>query len=152
MCAYAQDDVIVVPTLKLEVVAFICTKLVSQWKTKAKSNSEVFTSFPNPVSSTCTCLLVLPCLTLELSFPRTPEYVEYKSSGDGLTSSAQLTDDGRIVISLDLKKRLPDLPKDHARDVKEFALDEKTWSNVPAMNILIMIVGSRGGNSSTASL
>ena len=72
------------------------------------------------------------------------DYVEYKSSGDGLHSSARLTDDGRISISLDLKKTLPDLPEDHAKDVREFALDHKKWNEVPSMNILIMIVGSRG--------
>jgi hypothetical protein len=55
-----------------------------------------------------------------------------------------LTHDGRISISLDLKKHLPDLPEDHAKDVQEFALDEKRWNEVPAMNVLIMIVGSRG--------
>ena len=70
--------------------------------------------------------------------------MEYKASGNGLNSSARLTDDGRISISLDLKKHLPDLPEDHAKDVREFALDEKRWNEVPAMNVLIMIVGSRG--------
>jgi len=72
------------------------------------------------------------------------DYVEYNASGHGLDSSARLTHDGRISISLDLKKHLPDLPEDHAKDVREFALDEKGWNEVPAMNVLIMIVGSRG--------
>jgi len=45
---------------------------------------------------------------------------------------------------LDLKQKLPDLPKDYAKPVEEFALDEQTWRDVPQMNIVIMIVGSRG--------
>lgn len=64
--------------------------------------------------------------------------------GEGLASMARVTEDGRIVISLDLKKQLPDLPPDYAKDVEEFAVDDSTWTNVPAMNIVIMIVGSRG--------
>ena len=80
------------------------------------------------------------------------EYVEYTASGNGLNSSAQLTEDGRIVVSFDLKKSLPDLPEDHAWDVREFALDDMTWSSFPAMNILIMIVGSRGVDRFTYSL
>ena len=72
------------------------------------------------------------------------DYAEYKATGKGLSSFARVGDDGRIVISLDLKQKLPDLPKDYAKAVEEFALDEKTWKNVPAMRIVIMIVGSRG--------
>ncbi|PBK62940.1 UDP-Glycosyltransferase/glycogen phosphorylase [Armillaria solidipes] len=39
--------------------------------------------------------------------------------------------------------RTPDLPEDHAPDVKEFAVDRE-WNRFPKMNIVIMIVGSRG--------
>jgi sterol 3beta-glucosyltransferase len=73
-----------------------------------------------------------------------PDYTEYKAIGKGLSSFARVDDDGRIVISLDLKQKLPDLPEDYAKAVEEFALDEKSWRDVPAMNIVIMIVGSRG--------
>lgn len=51
--------------------------------------------------------------------------------------------DGRIAVSLDLKKKLPDLPKDYANPVREFAVDEE-WHTAPPMSIVIMIVGSRG--------
>ncbi len=51
--------------------------------------------------------------------------------------------DGRISVSLNLKHELPDLPEDHAPDVKEFAVDRE-WKRFPMMNIVIMIVGSRG--------
>jgi hypothetical protein len=71
-------------------------------------------------------------------------YAEYKAAGKGLASFARVSDDGRIIISLDLKQKLPDLPKDYAKPVKEFALDEQTWREVPQMAIVIMIVGSRG--------
>jgi len=72
------------------------------------------------------------------------DYAEYKAAGKGLSSFARVDEDGRIVISLDLKQKLPDLPKDYAKSVEEFALDEQTWRDVPRMNIVIMIVGSRG--------
>jgi hypothetical protein len=66
------------------------------------------------------------------------------STGKGLVSFARVTEDGRIIVSLDLKKKLPDLPKEYAKDVKEFAVDERGWRDVPRMNVVIMIVGSRG--------
>ncbi|KAJ6606176.1 UDP-Glycosyltransferase/glycogen phosphorylase [Mycena vulgaris] len=72
------------------------------------------------------------------------DYAEYKSFGKGLASTARVLPDGRIVISLDLKKKLPDLPEDHARDIQEFAVDKTEWKHYPSMNIVIMIVGSRG--------
>lgn len=73
-----------------------------------------------------------------------PDYAEYISTGKGLESFARVTEDGRIVVSLDLKKHLPYLPKEHAQDVQEFAIDETEWKDYPSMNIVIMIVGSRG--------
>lgn len=57
---------------------------------------------------------------------------------------ARVGEDGRIVISLNLNRPLPDLPEDHAQEVKEFAVDEKRWTDVPRLNIVVMIVGSRG--------
>ncbi|KZT36345.1 UDP-Glycosyltransferase/glycogen phosphorylase [Sistotremastrum suecicum HHB10207 ss-3] len=71
-------------------------------------------------------------------------YAEYNVSGKGLISSAKVTPDGRIVISLSLKQKLPELPKDYAKDVKEFAIDKDQFDKPPAMSIVIMIVGSRG--------
>ena len=72
------------------------------------------------------------------------DYTEWKSTGEGLISSAQATHDGRISVSLDLKQDLPDLPPDHAHHVQEFAVDDAQWKQHPGMNIVIMIVGSRG--------
>ncbi|CCO30407.1 hypothetical protein BN14_04436 [Rhizoctonia solani AG-1 IB] len=46
-------------------------------------------------------------------------YATYKALGKGLSSSANMTPDGRIVITLDLHKKLPDLPKDYANPVRE---------------------------------
>lgn len=71
-------------------------------------------------------------------------YAAYKAVGKGLASSAEVTSDGRILISLDLKKELPDLPKDYANPVREYAIDKKDWSEAPPMSVVIMIVGSRG--------
>ncbi|KAK0210173.1 UDP-Glycosyltransferase/glycogen phosphorylase [Desarmillaria ectypa] len=70
-------------------------------------------------------------------------YGRYIAAGKGLRSSAFITRDGRISVSLDLKHKLPELPEDYAPDVKEFAVDRK-WKKFPKMNIVIMIVGSRG--------
>ncbi|KAH7928152.1 glycosyltransferase family 1 protein [Leucogyrophana mollusca] len=72
------------------------------------------------------------------------DYAEYQATGQGLSSFARVSDDGRIIISLDLKKKLPEIPIGYARDVREFAVDDKAWKDVPCMNIVIMIVGSRG--------
>jgi hypothetical protein len=72
------------------------------------------------------------------------DYSEFKASGKGLLSNARVTADGRISVTLNLKKALPDLPPDYARDVKEFAVDEVSYHEVPSLNIVIMIVGSRG--------
>lgn len=45
----------------------------------------------------------------------------------------------------DLKQGAAEIPYDHenATIVKEFAVDSK-WTDCPTMNIVIMIVGSRG--------
>lgn len=71
-------------------------------------------------------------------------YTEYRVVGKGLTSFARVTSDGRISISLDLKNKLPDLPRDHANPVEEFAVDDIDFDSPPNINIVIMIVGSRG--------
>ncbi|KAF7359127.1 Sterol 3-beta-glucosyltransferase UGT80A2 [Mycena sanguinolenta] len=72
-------------------------------------------------------------------------YAEYKSIGKGLNSMARVLPDGRIVISLDLKQKLPDLPAEgRAQDIEEFAVDKTQWKKYPSLNIVIMIVGSRG--------
>lgn len=70
-------------------------------------------------------------------------YGKWQSTGKGLSSSAQVTQDGRIAVSLDLKHTLPDLPKDYNQHIEEFAVDTQ-WKQNPGMNIVIMIVGSRG--------
>ncbi|KAJ3732112.1 glycosyltransferase family 1 protein [Lentinula guzmanii] len=72
------------------------------------------------------------------------DYVEYTQTGKGLFSKARIDPDGRIVVSLDLKQQLPDLPPDYAPEVHEFGIDKSKWMKYPSMNIVIMIVGSRG--------
>lgn len=72
------------------------------------------------------------------------DYGEFVSSGKGLESLATIGPDGQISLTFDLKQHLPDLPTDHAREVKEFAIDQTKWRDYPSMNIVIMIVGSRG--------
>ncbi|KAG8929704.1 hypothetical protein FRC02_005216 [Tulasnella sp. 418] len=71
-------------------------------------------------------------------------YSAYHASGKGLASSARVSDDGRIVISLDLKQKLPELPESYAKNVREYAVDKLTYDSPPKLSIVIMIVGSRG--------
>ncbi|KAG9123607.1 hypothetical protein FRC07_014543 [Ceratobasidium sp. 392] len=71
-------------------------------------------------------------------------YAAYKAMGKGLASSAEVTPDGRILISIDMKKKLPDLPRDYANPVREYAIDKEDWHTAPPMSVVIMIVGSRG--------
>ncbi|KAJ3846924.1 glycosyltransferase family 1 protein [Lentinula lateritia] len=71
-------------------------------------------------------------------------YAEYIQTGRGLFSKARIDPDGRIIISLDLKQQLPDLPPDYAPEIHEFGIDKSKWMEYPSMNIVIMIVGSRG--------
>jgi hypothetical protein len=73
------------------------------------------------------------------------DYSEYMSLGKGLSSNARVGKDGRIAMSLNLGKKLPDLTENHALDIEEFAIDSTRWKDVPRLNIIIMIVGSRGG-------
>lgn len=74
------------------------------------------------------------------------DYTQYTSLGEGLLSIAKLSLDGQISISFDLKKYLPDfLPSQIlTQEVDEFAVDREGWKDCPNMNIVIMIVGSRG--------
>lgn len=93
---------------------------------------------PSPSISTCCCLDTRKALRIPL------DYAQYVSEGEGLDSIASVSPDGRISIHLDLKNDAPDMHKDHAHDVEEFAVDKTAWKTCPNMNILIMIVGSRG--------
>ena len=72
------------------------------------------------------------------------DYAEVVSAGDdGLESIASIKQDGRISVKFDLKQGTAEIPHDHAEPVKEFAVDSK-WRDCPSINIVIMIVGSRG--------
>ncbi|KAG8809795.1 hypothetical protein FRC19_004968, partial [Serendipita sp. 401] len=94
-----------------------------------------------------------------LSKAKLRDYISFATSGKGLTSSACITDDGRILVTLDLKRALPDLPKDYANPVREFAIDPtltqhlegivepprvRDGGRIPKLCIVIMVVGSRG--------
>nr|XP_019043873.1 hypothetical protein I302_07144 [Kwoniella bestiolae CBS 10118]OCF22803.1 hypothetical protein I302_07144 [Kwoniella bestiolae CBS 10118] len=72
------------------------------------------------------------------------DYTNFTSDGPGLDSKAVLDEMGMINIWVDLKKPLPDLPKDYARAVKEYAVDRRKGVKCPPLNIVIFIVGSRG--------
>lgn len=71
---------------------------------------------------------------------------QHTSQGVGLLSIAKLSLDGQISMSFDLKKYLPDLLPSQilTQEVDEFAVDHERWRDYPSMNIVIMIVGSRG--------
>lgn len=72
------------------------------------------------------------------------DYNRYKAVGKGLVSSAEMTDAGRIAMSFDLRKPLADFPPGYAEAVQEHGIDRTNFAAAPAMNIVIMIVGSRG--------
>jgi hypothetical protein len=72
------------------------------------------------------------------------DYSEYVTEGKGLDSAASINSDGRISLHFDLKEGMPHMPPEHAEEVEEFAVDKKGWNVCPKMNIVIMIVGSRG--------
>ena len=72
------------------------------------------------------------------------DYADWSGAGPGLDSRAKVAEDGTINIWVDLKKALPDLPKDYARPVKEWATDPERSADCPLLNIVIFIVGSRG--------
>ncbi|KAF5363175.1 hypothetical protein D9758_008390 [Tetrapyrgos nigripes] len=73
------------------------------------------------------------------------DYINFTAIGRGLSSFARVEPDGRINVSLDLKKSLPDLPPDYAKAVEQFGVDTREWQKFPGpMSIVIMIVGSRG--------
>ncbi|KAF4614897.1 hypothetical protein D9613_003313 [Agrocybe pediades] len=74
-------------------------------------------------------------------------YAEYVSQGDNLDSVASVNSEGRISVQFDLKHGMPELSRertDSSDDLEEFAIDKKQWKDCPTMNIVIMIVGSRG--------
>ncbi|KAF9453711.1 glycosyltransferase family 1 protein [Macrolepiota fuliginosa MF-IS2] len=71
-------------------------------------------------------------------------YDELTHLGKDLLTNTQIHSDGRIDLSVALATDLPDLPSDHARPVAEFAVDSNWRRERPPMNIVIMIVGSRG--------
>ena len=73
------------------------------------------------------------------------DYAEFVSAGKGLESAARVRSDGRISVKFDLKKGASDILHDYAVPVEEFAIDSQ-WKDCPKMNIVIMIVGSRGMN------
>ena len=90
------------------------------------------------------------------------DYSQYALSGRGLDSSARITEDGRITVTLDLKQALPDLPSGYANNVHEFAIDPQLklktgetpfgleieglteGGKIPRLSIVLLIVGSRG--------
>ncbi|KAG9051113.1 hypothetical protein FS837_011959 [Tulasnella sp. UAMH 9824] len=101
--------------------------------------SSMRSSTPTPSEST-----MGPSDAASDSTSPTMTYSRYQSIGKGLASSAQLMENGQILVSLDLKKKLPELPSDHAAPVREFAVDRAASDQAPPMSIVIMIVGSRG--------
>ncbi|WVF67356.1 hypothetical protein IAT40_002111 [Kwoniella sp. CBS 6097] len=66
------------------------------------------------------------------------------ASGPGMTSHAAVDDAGQVDITLQLHRKLPELPTSFSRHVKEHGVDLKDWMKCPPLNVVIFIVGSRG--------
>lgn len=81
----------------------------------------------------------------------------YSLSTASLSSTASL-EDGRLLLDLRLAKGLPELPKWWANDAVEEHLEvapasSEGWKGkVPRLNVLILIVGSRGAFHVSCSL
>ncbi|PVF99017.1 UDP-Glycosyltransferase/glycogen phosphorylase [Serendipita vermifera] len=82
------------------------------------------------------------------------DFASYMASGKGLESTAIISKEGRIDVSVQLHKPLPDLPENYANPIREFAVDPhmttspiegpREGGKVPRLSVVIMIVGSRG--------
>jgi sterol 3beta-glucosyltransferase len=72
------------------------------------------------------------------------DYADFHRDGPNLESKASLTDEGMINIWVNLRNQVPDLPKDYARPVQEYAVDPVGALDCPPLNVVIFIVGSRG--------
>ncbi|EJD46939.1 UDP-Glycosyltransferase/glycogen phosphorylase [Auricularia subglabra TFB-10046 SS5] len=86
---------------------------------------------------------------------KSEDYTTFESSGQGLSSDATVTKEGRICLSLHLNKPVPCLAASgpSPSTVHEFAVDPnlavagpgvREGGRVPRLSIVIMIVGSRG--------
>lgn len=80
------------------------------------------------------------------SYPGTPgANPRFVRVGAALATSAKIDDDGRILFSIRSKtSQLPSLPKDYGADLPEFAVEPTGLHDVPSLNIVIFVVGSRG--------
>lgn len=65
------------------------------------------------------------------------------SLGTALHTRAEVGDDGRIHLTYDAKHELPELPETPLQP-QEAPIDRGKPPHPPALNILILIVGSRG--------
>jgi hypothetical protein len=66
------------------------------------------------------------------------------SNGPGLDSEAELDENGMINVSLKVKGALPAIPNLLPTSIEEFGVERNTGQDIPPLNIVIMIVGSRG--------
>ena len=65
-------------------------------------------------------------------------------TAEGLDSTAFVTEDGRIDVEVDLRKTLPELPVVTPTTPVDLAQYNAYEKQMPKMNIVVMIVGSRG--------
>lgn len=76
-----------------------------------------------------------------------PDFADLEVSGPGAASRAAVVADGTVSVWLDVKKELPDLPQllVPPRRIPEVAVDINGGTDCPPLNIVIFVVGSRGG-------
>ncbi|KAM0752550.1 UDP-Glycosyltransferase/glycogen phosphorylase [Meredithblackwellia eburnea MCA 4105] len=68
----------------------------------------------------------------------------FVAEGSAISSSAHLDDAGRIKMSLKSRWKLPSLPSDGGSEVTEQGVERDPHAQIPKLNIVIFIVGSRG--------
>ncbi|WVR09698.1 hypothetical protein IAU60_006774 [Kwoniella sp. DSM 27419] len=76
--------------------------------------------------------------------PAAPEDHDADGPSPDMSTFAQVDEYGKVDISLKVHKALPNLPSEAPAPVREVDVDPASWNDCPPLDIVIMIVGSRG--------
>ncbi|RSH91524.1 hypothetical protein EHS25_009823 [Saitozyma podzolica] len=76
-----------------------------------------------------------------LATPGTPSFY---SSGPGGEVRATLDGSGRVNVDINLRRRLPDLPSDHAWAVNEYGVERSARPDCPPLQIVMFLLGGKG--------
>lgn len=68
----------------------------------------------------------------------------FYSSGPGGEVRATLDGSGRVNVDINLRRRLPDLPSDHAWAVNEYGVERSARPDCPPLQIVMFLLGGKG--------